>query len=121
MKSRHLLACADYLLCPVGLTVESRIKERVVGYMDENIVAMEGKIEITICLGSSCFARGNKEIVNLIKLYLHENKLEDMVYFHGAHCFGNCAEGPVIKINEVTYKRVTPVMLPGILQSVFNR
>ncbi|MEI8203589.1 MAG: NAD(P)H-dependent oxidoreductase subunit E [Bacteroidota bacterium] len=60
---------------------------------------MKNKSEIVICLGSSCFARGNKEVVHIIKLYLEDKNLTDKVFYHGAHCFGNCENGSCIKIN----------------------
>ncbi|HPD94790.1 MAG: (2Fe-2S) ferredoxin domain-containing protein [Bacteroidales bacterium] len=67
---------------------------------------MNNKVEITICLGSSCFARGNKATLKAIVKYLDEHKLKDKVYFHGGHCFGKCAEGPVISINGKFYEKV---------------
>ena len=79
------------------------------------------KTEIVICLGSSCFARGNKKIVNIIKQYLKENKLEDVVYFHGNHCTGNCNEGPVVLINNVTFRFVNEESIVEILDKQFNR
>lgn len=64
------------------------------------------KIEITICLGSSCFSRGNKETLRVIDEFLKENKLKQYVNFRGNHCFGLCEEGPVLKINEQILKHV---------------
>jgi len=64
---------------------------------------MENKMEIVICLGSSCFSRGNKKTLAEIQKFLKNNRLEEKVYFHGAHCFGECAGGPWIKINEKSY------------------
>ncbi len=61
---------------------------------------MNKKPEIVICLGSSCFARGNKEVVHVIKRYLEENMLMDKVFYHGAHCFGSCENGACIRIND---------------------
>ena len=60
----------------------------------------ETKTEIRICLGSSCFARGNKKMVQVIQHFLAQYHLEDRVIFHGAHCFGHCGEGPMIKIGD---------------------
>ena len=42
---------------------------------------MTRKIEMQICLGSSCFSRGNKDVVMFIKDYLSINHLEDKVIF----------------------------------------
>jgi len=61
---------------------------------------MNDNIEIKICLGSSCFARGNKKNVNIIMQYIKEHKLSDKVHFQGGHCFGHCEKGPSLKIDE---------------------
>lgn len=57
------------------------------------------KKEIIICLGSSCFSRGNKKLVQVIRAYLDEHLLSDEVVFRGAHCFNMCEKGPVMKID----------------------
>ncbi len=80
----------------------------------------ENGIEITICMGSSCFSRGNKRALNTIKEYLHENQITDMVTFKGAHCFGNCDNGPILKINNNVFKKVTLENVNGILDNFFE-
>ncbi len=64
------------------------------------------KTEITICLGSSCFSRGNKNTLRIIDEFLKENQLKDRVHFRGNHCFGRCEAGPVLKINDRLLERV---------------
>ena len=75
------------------------------------------KTEITICLGSSCFARGNKKIVRIIQEYIEENKLKDKVIFRGNHCFGKCNIGPVLKINERFFEEVQETSVRQILDN----
>jgi NADH:ubiquinone oxidoreductase subunit E len=67
---------------------------------------------IHICLGSSCFSRGNKDVVAYIKEYLKKNHLEDKVVFKGARCMGNCSRGPNMKIGEDI--RIEGITLTGI-------
>jgi len=67
---------------------------------------MEKKGEVIICLGSSCFARGNKGTIKMIMSFLDDHDLKGQVNFHGGHCFGNCAEGPNISINGKLYTGV---------------
>ncbi len=76
---------------------------------------MEGKIEIVICLGSSCFARGNKATLQVVDMYIKKNKLESKVYFHGKHCFGKCANGPVVQIGEKIFEKVDSIKIAEIL------
>jgi NADH:ubiquinone oxidoreductase subunit E len=60
---------------------------------------MDRKVEMEICLGSSCFSRGNRDVVQYIKDYLKKNHLDDKVVFKGARCLGHCSNGPNLVIN----------------------
>jgi len=75
--------------------------------------------ELVICLGSSCFARGNKKILETIQKYIKDNKLEGKVKFRGNHCFGKCNKGPVLKIGENFYEQVNEVNVLAILDKEF--
>lgn len=79
------------------------------------------KTEIVICLGSSCFSRGSKKTVQFIKDYIKENQLEDKIYFHGNHCSGNCANGPIVKIDNKEYENVSPDNIVFLLDSIFKK
>jgi len=76
--------------------------------------------EIVICLGSSCFSRGNKGIIQEIKSYLDEYNLNEKVNFHGAHCFENCHEGPSIKINGKMYTHLNSIRIHEILEETIG-
>ncbi|MDT8400341.1 MAG: (2Fe-2S) ferredoxin domain-containing protein [Bacteroidales bacterium] len=56
--------------------------------------------EIRICLGSSCFARGNKDIVEELNSFLEKHHLRDKLVIKGSHCLGNCQKGPNISFND---------------------
>ena len=61
------------------------------------------KPKIVVCLGSSCFARGNEENIRVVEAYLEENSYQDDVdvELSGTLCQGRCAEGPnVIEIGR---------------------
>lgn len=78
------------------------------------------KTEIRICLGSSCFARGNKKMVQAIQQFLVQNHLEDKVIFHGAHCFGHCGEGPNIKIGDDLIHALDADEIKKLLKNYFG-
>ena len=77
---------------------------------------MSQAIEMQICIGSSCFSRGNKEVVMFVKEYLKKHHLEDKVVFRGARCMGNCSNGPNIIIGDKTLQNVTRSTIEGILE-----
>ena len=78
------------------------------------------KKEIKICLGSSCFSRGNKTTLQVVQKYLKDHQLERDVILKGNHCFSNCNAGPVLKIGEKIYEQVTNETALEILESEFG-
>lgn len=81
---------------------------------------MSSKIEVVICLGSSCFARGSKNLLKIITQYIKDYNLHDRVYFHGAHCLGECADGPILKVDNTTHTHVDEVKVIEILDCTFQ-
>lgn len=80
---------------------------------------MNEKHQIIICLGSSCFARGNRESLKFIEKYIKENKLSDRVDFRGKLCSGNCGKGPILFIDKEMLEEVNVEQLPQILDTLF--
>ena len=63
--------------------------------------------QIKICLGSSCYSRGNN---------VH---LEAEISFSGHLCEELCSSGPILRIDEKVYKEVNLSGLYKILQEEF--
>jgi NADH:ubiquinone oxidoreductase subunit E len=82
---------------------------------------MEDRQVITICMGSSCFSRGNKKLIKQIQDFLKTWQLEQEVVLKGAHCMDCCDKGPVMKINSKAYHDITPEKLDEILNNNFNQ
>lgn len=78
---------------------------------------MSTKIELTICLGSSCFSRGNGRTLTTIKEYLKVNKLEDKIFFKGELCTNDCNNGPILKVNDKVFENVDPMLVNNLLDS----
>jgi NADH:ubiquinone oxidoreductase subunit E len=81
---------------------------------------MAQRIEMQICLGSSCFSRGNRDVVAFIREYLKKNYLEDKIIFKGARCMNLCSKGPNLRINEKIIEEVTLSKIDGILEKEFG-
>jgi len=78
------------------------------------------KKEVVICLGSSCFARGNKHLVRIIDNYFRDKNLLNEVHFHGERCFGQCAVGPSLKLNEKLIDSLDEESVIALLDSLFS-
>jgi NADH:ubiquinone oxidoreductase subunit E len=81
---------------------------------------MNQRREIVICLGSSCFARGNKSLLKIVQRYINQHGLGDKVFFKGDHCFGNCSIGPNLKIGGKEYHEVTEDTIHHILSEALH-
>ena len=68
-------------------------------------------ITLTICLGSSCFTRGNDENLPVLQDYLRRRGLEGRVALRGSRCEGRCQHGPNLKVGEVFLEEVRPATL----------
>jgi len=76
------------------------------------------KYTITVCMGSSCFARGNDTNLAFLENYIQENNLNAEIELVGARCEGKCATGPNISINGVEYNEVSVEKLEEILKTL---
>ncbi len=70
---------------------------------------------ITICMGSSCFSRGNSLNADLVRRFIKEHHLENTVKVQGCLCRGLCKNGPNIEINGKIYNKVSEKMLEQII------
>jgi len=78
------------------------------------------KKEVVICLGSSCFARGNKQLVKIVNDYLRDKNLLNDVRFHGERCFGQCAVGPSLKLDGILKEKLDEDSVIAILDDFFE-
>jgi NADH:ubiquinone oxidoreductase subunit E len=78
-------------------------------------------IEIVICLGSSCFARGNAQNLTTIQEFLEGRDLKATVRCSGKLCQDDCKLGPNLTLAGEAYHEVTPAKLREILQQLANR
>ena len=77
---------------------------------------MQQKIEMQICMGSSCFSRGNRDVGSYIRDYLKKNHLEDKIVFKGARCMNLCSNGPNLRVNDRIIEGVTLAKIDAILE-----
>ncbi len=73
-------------------------------------------IEVTICLGSSCFARGNAENLDVLKKFEESHTGSIRLHLTGSLCQEHCKQGPNLKIGGHTLSGVTPAQLRAYLQ-----
>lgn len=62
---------------------------------------------VTICMGSSCFSRGNSMVAETIQRFVADKGLQDRVAIRGCLCEGECKNGPNIRIDDKLYANVS--------------
>ena len=81
----------------------------------------EPKHTISICMGSSCAARGNMVNLSRIRDYLRESGIEADVALRGALCSNACTTGPNMTIDGTEHHGVEPGSLDDLLVHHFGR
>lgn len=76
------------------------------------------KYNIKVCMGSSCFARGNAENLSFLEEYIKTNNLDADIELTGGLCQEKCEFGPNIYINDELYSEVTVDKLEEILNGL---
>lgn len=72
---------------------------------------------IVLCTGSSCFARGNKDLLKFIQDFLKKNNIEKSTEFKGKLCAGLCNKGPIIEINGKIYEYADQMSIQHVLET----
>lgn len=70
---------------------------------------------ITVCMGKSCYVRGNQENLVYIEGFLRERGLDVRVDLRGKRCGESCESGPHIRIGNWGYGDVTLARLKSLL------
>lgn len=79
------------------------------------------KITVELCMGSSCFARGNSSALSEIEGFLEENDLADRVDLQGHLCLGKCNSGPHVRVNGVEYAAITPDCIIDLIKEALGK
>ena len=60
----------------------------------------EDKIEIRVCVGTSCYLKGSQDILHHLGHYIADKGLQDRVQVKATFCFEKCDQGPTVKIGD---------------------
>lgn len=78
-----------------------------------------GRHTVNVCLGTACYVRGAKKVVEALEeeldVKMGETTPDRRFSLTTQRCFGACGLAPVIMINEDVHGRVSPKKVPGIL------
>jgi NADH:ubiquinone oxidoreductase subunit E len=79
----------------------------------------KGEYTVRVCLGTACYVRGGKKIMEKLKEILGvdvgETTSDRKFSFQVMRCIGACGLAPAVTINEQVYKQVNPNKLQKIV------
>ncbi|MCR4435494.1 MAG: NADH-quinone oxidoreductase subunit NuoE [Clostridiales bacterium] len=82
-----------------------------------------GEYTIRVCMGTACYVRGGKKIIERLKEVLDidvgETTADGKFTLEVTRCIGACGLAPAITINDRVYKQVNPDKLKDILKTYY--
>ncbi|MFH0753541.1 MAG: NADH-dependent [FeFe] hydrogenase, group A6 [Candidatus Omnitrophota bacterium] len=60
----------------------------------------ENKLEIRVCVGTSCYLRGAQDLLHHLAKYISDKGWQERVLVKATFCFEKCNKGPTVKIGE---------------------
>lgn len=75
---------------------------------------------IRVCLGTACYVRGGKEVLDALRKELHvevgQTTADKQFTLEIGRCFGACGLAPVVMIDETVHQRVKPSRIKHLLE-----
>ncbi len=97
----------------------------VVGFYSFFSTQPRGKYLVRVCLGTACYVRGGKEVLNSItkalKIDVGQTTDDKVFSLDVGRCFGACGLAPVIMVNDDVHQRVKPVKVAELLDTYRNK
>ena len=91
----------------------------VVGFYSFFTTVPRGKHLIRVCLGTACYVRGGKKVLDTLKKKLDidvgETTPDRIFSLEVARCFGACGLAPTITIDDEVYQRVKSTKIDELL------
>ncbi|MFA6309675.1 MAG: NAD(P)H-dependent oxidoreductase subunit E [Clostridia bacterium] len=82
----------------------------------------KGKYSIKVCLGTACYVRGGKKIVEklneLLGIEVGETSEDGKYTLEVMRCIGACGLAPAMTINDKVYKQVNPDRIQAIISEL---
>lgn len=82
-----------------------------------------GENTIRVCLGTACYVRGGKRIVDKLKevlgIEIGDTTSDGKFTLEVMRCIGACGLAPAITINDTVFKQVNPDKIQSILEKYY--
>lgn len=96
----------------------------VVGFYSFFSTQPRGKNVIRVCLGTACYVRGGKQVLEALakelQIEVGETTEDQNFTLEVARCFGACGLAPAIMINDDVHQRVKPARIKQVLAPYYE-
>lgn len=93
---------------------------RVATFYNAFSLKPKGKNTIRVCLGTSCYVKGGKRVLQAVKnklgIRVGETTEDKKFSLETVSCIGCCGQSPVLSVNDEIYGYFRPDMLDDVLQ-----
>ena len=72
-------------------------------------------VSVEICMGSSCYSRGNSKALEIAEAFIEERNLQNEVRLSGKLCLESCSEGPNIIVNGILHRKCEPECITDLI------
>ena len=80
----------------------------------------KGKYLISVCLGTACYVKGGQSVLDklaeVLQIPVGGTTPDGLFTLEATRCLGACGLAPVMMINGEVYGRLTPDVIPGIIE-----
>lgn len=76
---------------------------------------------IKVCMGSSCFARGNAKNLQIIQNFIEQHGLDAEIELTGLRCCNSCSVGPNVTIDDEEFHNLDQGSILDILEHKFKK
>ncbi|MFW5695108.1 MAG: NAD(P)H-dependent oxidoreductase subunit E [Alkalispirochaeta sp.] len=91
----------------------------VVGFYSFFTTVPRGAHTVRTCLGTACYVRGGKELLQALQSSLHigvgETTADRQFSLEVGRCFGACGLAPVVVVDDDVHQRVKPAKIHELL------
>ena len=79
----------------------------------------KGEYVVGVCLGTACYVKGSQKVLDklaeVLEVSVGKTTADGKFTLNATRCLGACGLAPVMMIGEEVFGRLTPDLVPGIL------
>ena len=123
-----LVVCLEFvsfqIFIIVSLTLWQRLLDVVTFYSFFSLTP-KGKYVIGVCLGTACYVKGSKLVIDkfeeLLGIKSGETTPDGLFTLDALRCLGACAMAPAVSINGKVYSKVQVSQVEKIIEEYRNK